>query len=330
MPYGRKRKSAKNKKMSRRIYKNPSISKLKSKKVDTLIEKVAERIAKKEAKKAQIVLIKRNYVFAQFDPRKNLWSQLEDPSTNQPIPFKRVDYQGCLWCINRNIIMLDHSTNQSGNAVQDIQTQEDEVADGNVGTNLIAPAFISSHGRRHGHLIKLHSLSITLRITFDQQERDDDEYLDDDNEGNSFYNRCELRYAIVRVKVTDQVQEDIDNNSELTAEDIFTWDYIGYSSKLDKTEQEIRKRYVKKTLARGRMFINYSRNNSFERTVRLFHKFKNPQIINYEEGDWQGMKPKNYRYYLVARSNAPSDNNLSDKLKPIIMACTKMYYTQSA
>lgn len=296
------------------------------------IERIAERIHKTEASKERINLVKRNYLYSSYVPEDNYWADTVAPAGGfADETYTQIDYTGRVTELS-NIAQVD--VNFLTNAPQNDdpmtgnvdEKSDDEDADG---SGQGAPTE-SMNGRRLHAQIKISAVSAFLRVRSLLMDADYDQYAS-----------ISIRYAFVLWKNDGMnIADGSGDFPKPTAKQLLQFNAIGFHRQLDASIVEAEDTQKIRVLCRGECSLTQTTLKTVEFTKRLFKKFDDPIIINYEPTSQNGQKTAGdlWKLYFVCRSNIPRGitvTNQGDPLfgratthpyKPLVNVCTKVHY----
>ena len=285
-----------------------SKGKLMDKKINTLFEIRAQEIARHEAAKTRVVLVKRNTWFGEYKPLTNYFGR-----------GVFLSFKGLVQELSR-IRLVDIATMANVPVADNLQStdfdeQKDQQADG---TNVLAPQH-DINGERTGQEVLITGCQIKVRAKY--------------NEGGAFLEQPErvediiIKYAIYRVK------EDwgaTPTPTPPTAHQLMTWRPWNYCAAIDDDEQIATYRYKKYTCCEGELKMQARSAGQNVRFGSASVKFKKPHKLEFHLANQDGSLPRHYKYFLVLRSSASSENTGSvpeaSVPKPEIMAFTRLNY----
>lgn len=338
MPYGKKRGRSR-KKFSRKVSKKKygvSIGKLASKRIDSLLEKRMQEIARKESKKDLVKLVDRNYYFGQVDTAANCYTGgrrlFYDGLVTQVCEIDRAD-------INQPLNNPDADPDEA-------KMQEEPDNDGVAQGMLTEPM----HGKRLGDTIKIDGFTISIKAFMDRCPNElwprDLPGANPDEVGtnawhqwftrqaNGSYTRTlpesvYVRWALVRVydrnAQTAPIIAPVPPVSALCP--FRPW---GYTAALDR-ELATDTLWTKKvTLASGKFAFRAGDIHNKDKTINIRRFFKNPLTVQYLAEDQNGQQLVNSRFFFVMRSNIPqlTTTQLVDysPFAPKVMVMFKTHY----
>lgn len=318
----KKRYTKNSKKPSKKDYKKsykPNMGKLMDKKVNTLLEKRMQEIARREDRLMNPSLCLRRFCWVDYDPLTNKFAPLQTAQSNS------FDWDGQLVNLTDKIIKEDAATNPNPNAggignnlvVDDPLTHVlenvDRAADG---PNIITTV-VSADGRRTSDVIYVTGFSLNHRIICDFTD------LAEENE----YDKIDIHIGLVKIRRTYTDAQNL-VPTVYTPKNLLRILPWGYNSSLDKpqVEKEIMT-YRPKILFRDKITIT---NGSDKHNNIIFKNyggsFDPPIKIDYQARDFNA-RSANYDIYLVVRSTVASTGETEDtQSKPYVQTCAKLYY----
>lgn len=311
MGYGRKRKRTGRRRFSRRVSRKKykvSVGKLASKRVDTLIERRMQEIAKKEIKKSIVKLYDRNYYWGTVDKEANAVTQ-----------GRRVFYDG----IVQRICQIDkQDINQVLNAPDaepdDAKMQEEVDADGAVQGMFTQ----TMHGRRVSDIIKVDGFTVSIKSFMDRCPNEFDHGGAGPNAvGNAAWHQWFLRrpngeydrilpetiivkWALVRV-YDDQAPLGPIIQTIPTVESLLPFRPWGYTAALDDDLKNETLLIKKRTLCKGSFSFRADDTRNKDKTITFYKGFKNPLTVKYLPEDQNGQQTVSSRFFFVMRTNVP-------------------------
>lgn len=296
--------------------------KFRDKKINTLIEKKIQTIAKAEALKVRQMLIHRSYCFTRFNLATGLYSAnyFYVKDLNQFIGNgATIDWTGRAIKISQ-IPRVDNASILNV-AVDDVEETEQDEANYGSGVNVVGEIKVR-HGKRINQEIKIHGFSINIRAflrTIPQQSTAvEEDFLDTTNPQ---FNSSTIHWAIV-TKAVDNTSP----NEDLVIKQALRINFWGYSSALDLAENRQKKQQNIRKIMSGKIRMKHSMTMPTIRNVSKYIKLKHPIKIIYEVTDQKGINVENKEVYLVIRSDIPA-SALYLQYKPQVQCVTKVYYT---
>lgn len=285
----------------------PKLHKIIDKKINTVYERRAQEIAKREIAKAHPSLISRNICFQRYDPETNRFGNLADAA------LKWIGWAGRVVELS-NVPQVDIEFNANNPQADDPNTAADESQDaGGVGHG--APTQPNNSNRISDEIM------ITgFGIELDIKTQREDTYAPNAEQNES---PIEIRYGVYLFKDTD-VNMDNAGSALPSTNTLIKWRPFGYNSQLDSNDvldsdtYKIRKIVEYKTKISTKSHI-YSCKRT-KKSIRL----KTPIRIKYKPNDQNGQRPINWKVLFAIMSNVPE---IREDHQPIVCACTKMYYT---
>lgn len=300
--YGRKkyRKKRKGKKM----YK-VSTSKLRDKRINSLIEHRIQDISRREAQASRVKLVHRLFYGGNYDEFQDTWSS-----------SVKVDRAGWTAILHR-IKKADVEMVQNQPAADDPQTfngwsqQGNEALDGDG----LAQGMITQimHGRRSTESVLLTGVSLETRCT-----------LPKDSSLNGARRNAHVQWAVVAIFSDDIVVQPNAVEFEPAPEEIIQLRTMGFTPQIDLDEVEVRKKYKKRVLLKGSSYISRTSEHSAEKNTKKYVKLKTPMRLDYDPTDQNGTQPTKVGLYLVVRSNIAFQSAEEDK--PNFNCVAKLYY----
>lgn len=278
-----------------------SRSQARSKRYDSLVEKVAARVARQEISKAEVTLISREFLFGSYDANTYSWTG-----------GLHLDYAGTVIPL-ANIPLADININASQGITDIPETMDDESAPAGVGIahgSLTVP----KHGTRSSDFIKIKGFSFKLRALMNKRVEATVPTLDS----------CVIKWRLVSVRGDDAFVA----GWEPTAHKLLPMPSFGYSNKLDRDEQQDTADLKVRVLAKGRMFLRCSVIKTDVKERSWYRSFQKPILVKYKPGDQGGETHENVQVFLVMRANIPL-NGTYDDYRPTCFACSKVFYTDA-
>lgn len=290
------------------------------------VSKIATKVAKIEAAKTRINLIKRNFLFpGAFQNGQDPF--VYDKNINEFGPGLPLHWTGRIVELSR-IRHVDIATVANAVVQDDPLTQaEENTIAAQDGTNVLM-SVQSPHGRRSSNQVKITGVSLHVKASCKR-------LLDDATESGydslPLMGATEIRYAVIAWRSDNPQINQTGAGDRPRIEYVLPWKTFGYSSKLDVTEERTHHDTKYKTLLRGTMRLNPQGNGRTQREKSQFVRFKDPILINYEDFDQEGMEPTNWKIFAVFRSNVPFvANGLTQgdytAALPKVLACSKLFY----
>lgn len=284
------------------------------------IANIARQVHQEEIDK----LIKRNFLFGEYNPSLNLWTNLAFPP--------QIGWAGAVVCLS-NFRQVDNQTVPNLAVLNDPSTMINETTQAlQDGANVVAPIVPIQTGRRTGDIILVHGVSAVLRLRAVR------------NGDSNYMEHVKFKYGFYTWrKIT--AQGFIDNTIEPDCRALIKWKPQGYSSSLDNLQELINYQgipyatenlnmqmnsEVSHSLCTGSTTLRYSNFNGIVnlKTVRLYKKFKTPIEIQFKPGDNQtGQKVLNKKLYFAIQTDAPDDVDIEHLYQPFAQVITKLYYT---
>lgn len=304
MPYAKKSnyRGRKGRGRGRGNRKNRKSNLLADKKINTLVERRMQQIAKKEDLKQKQRLIYRQYLFGPYDRTTNVFQG-----------GLTLDFLGIV-CPLAQIQLQDNATMQAVvPAINPVQNPQTYVPPG---ANVIAPA-VASDGFRRSTWISIHGISLEIRSVSRMLAA---------ITGIPRFENATVSYKIITTMYPDSDLtdarpdlEDVGNLSPL----------FGYTPKLDLIDWEETKDFKVRTHFSGKFTHNFS-------TLKTDVKFrkhyinlsKKPIKVEYVAAEQNGRRVTRWKPFLILQCDIPSGQP-QDVYKPLIHACTKLYYTDA-
>lgn len=284
----------------KRRYKMPTVAKLASKKLDSLIEKRISEISKKEIENLRETLIFRAFLYQEYDEDTNLF-------TTNPNNYELINWDGRRFDITDKIIKADNASVVNVPQADDPSTLINEALDG-MGVNVVAP-IKTMNGRRVGSHIDVYGIQTEIRAE------------------NPADKSVTIFYKIVSVVAGDALTDVLAHPQANKI--LCKRRHYGYSSKLDLDwKAEISGNPLRvRTIAKGQIrlrakFDDDERKGFTKSNTRL----SRPIHIEYEETDQKGSSASR-KIYFVVRSTCPS-NAANNANRPKVGVCIKMYYKE--
>lgn len=274
-------------------------SKLADKRINTLVEVRMEEVAKKEAAKVRINLIKRNYLFAHFNLTTYQWTPLGNN-------IDRIPFSGAVVELSA-IPHADVEFIANAPPVDNVFTANDESQDGDgVGQGMPEK---SLHGRRTSELVLLTGCSLNVKVTTPIAP------------AAPSLDSVTVRYNIVAWK-----HRDMDTaTTTATAEMCLPWHphAFGYSPSLDVRTRQLQTDEKIRVLAKGSLTLSSSTIRNNIKFGKCSARFKTPIYLDYRPDDQNGQFPKSWKILACFRSDVP-DTMLAQA--PRLAVCSKLYY----
>lgn len=268
-------------------------------------------------------LIHRQYLFAEYNPRSNLWSELSAGS--EVVDWDVSNKQVCV----SNIRHVDIATMANNPVADNPETMRDESAQALAdGQNVLMPQF-PMNGRRSSDTIAVYAVSALVRLRVVRINP------------NIYQDKVTFKFGFYTWTKIDQ-NGLLDNNDNPNIATLVKWMPQGYSAQLDdiptganyqgipyatRNLEMLMNSEKVKVLTQKEEQVNIS---SIEgsvnmRTVRLYKEFKDPIIIKYYPNSQEGYRHLNQKLYFAIRSDLP--NQITADIEPLAQVCTKVYYT---
>lgn len=268
-------------------------------------------------------LINRQYLFADYDPRTNLWTRFNAGS--EVVDWDTTDRLVCV----SNIRHVDMATVPNQAVADNPETMRDEQAQALAdGPNMIMPLF-PMNGRRSSDTVAVYAVSALVRLRAVRINP------------NIYQDKVTFKFGFYSWTKIDATGH-LDNNTNPNIQTLVKWLPQGYSSQLDDLTAGANYQGIPyatrnldmlmnsekvKVLTQKEEIVNIS---SIEgsvnmRVVRLYKEFKDPIILKYDPNDQQGFKHLNQKLYFAIRSDIP--NLITADIEPLANVCTKLYYT---
>lgn len=288
------------------------------------VSKIATKVAKIEAAKTRINLIKRAFIFpAAFQGGQPPF--VYDNLTHEFGPGLPVHWTGRIVELSR-IRHRDSATVPNQAVLDDplTQAEEDVVAAGD-GPNMIMPVR-SPHGRRTSTQIKLTACSLHVKAACERLQDSGDQLGFDTL---PLMGATEIRYSIVAWRSEDPATNQQGQGDLPQVADVLPWKTFGYSSKLDIDEERDHNDTKYKTLLRGSIKLNPSGKNRVQAEKSHFVRFKDVILLNYLERDQEGSMPTTWKICAIFRSNVPELAGAQGDYvaaTPKVLAVSKLFY----
>lgn len=282
------------------------------------IADIAKQVHHEETPK----LIHRQYLYSNYDPNTNYWTELAPGS-------QVVDWiQDKAVCVTE-IRHTDQATVPTIPVVSNPETMRDEAAQAaQDGPNVIMPVF-PMNGRRTSDTIAVYAVSALVRLRVVRIQP------------SVYQDKVMFKFGFYSWTKID-ASGHLDHTNNPSIQTLVKWKPFGYSAQLDDQTQAtgyqgipyatrnlemIMNSEKVKTLSQKEENVNIS---SIEgsvnmKVVRLYKEFKDPIIIRYDPRDQEGYKHLNEKIYFAIRSNLP--NLETANIEPLVNVCTKLYYT---
>lgn len=283
----RRKRYGKNKKYS------TTISRLRDKSINTLLEKRMQEIAQAQVLKN----IYRKYVFG-----------AQDLDTNEFQTAEQVTWKGTVHHISS---VEKEDVDQIVNMPEAFESEAPMEAmdnDGGLQGMIRDPVY----GHRRTDVIKVQGLQIQMRVLLPFQVDASDAQVT-------------LRWQVVAVKRPENMLA----FNEPWARQLITWNPFGYSRKLDNAYTLQQGQFKKKKLLGGFMKLRYSTIRSQERFVTKYIRFPNPIVIQFLPAEQNGqiIREDSWKFFFVARSTCADANAATHA--PTINVCSKLYYVEA-
>lgn len=270
-------------------------------------------------------LIKRQYLFASYNPRDNLWRELAPNS--EIVDWDTSDKKVCV----SSLRIVDQATVPNAPVTNNPDTMRDESAQAlQDGTNVLMPQFPIQMGRRTSDQINIYALGALLRLRVVRVNP------------STYQDKVTFKFGFYSWTKIDATGF-LDNTNQPAIETLVKWSPFGYSSQLDNllvganyqgipyatTNLNMLLNSEKvKVLAEKEVTVNISSimGSVNMKTIRLYKEFKDLIPIQYDpSGDNQdGRKHLNQKIYFAIRSDLPNLETIN--IEPRAQVCTKMYY----
>lgn len=306
MPYARKRfrkrrRRRKGKSTKRKVV-TLSSRQARTKKYDSRIEVVIARVARQEIQRGEIRLLKRMYLFTNYDATTNAFAN----------NGKRIDWTGQVVPVSR-VAQADIefvSTASPADLPETAMIDESDVSALGVGRGTYD---LPSDGFRVKDKIRVKGFSLKIRCFRHILAAGSDPSFD-----NSI-----LHWRLVHVRsekfVTDPLYEPY-------AEELLPIRPWGYSAKLDPSEANVSANMKYRVLMKGSIKLKPSLLNCHQTNRSRYWSPKKPLLLQYEPDDQTGEKPMKGALFLVFRSNIP-DGEPYEIYHPWVQAVCKLNYT---
>lgn len=293
--------------MARKIRRRRNISKLRDKKINTIVEKRMQEIAIKEHDRNTEKLIYRQYLWGAYNMDTNAFN------AGSPL-----DFTGMITALAA-IQKLDNATAPAVPPMANpYQTPSTQIPPG---VNVIGPIY-GKDGFRVSSNISIVAISMELDIRQPRIVQDSNlvpplaEFAPD-------YSYCDVHWSIIGAEW---------DGSEAVgavpdAREVCSIPLFGYSSKLDKeyTQTDLGGDLKKKTIAKGKVRMKISVGSTSTKMVKRYIKFKRPIRYTYTDADQNGQQVIGQKLFLVVRSTIPSGVP-HQVYRPLIRAVTKVFY----
>lgn len=264
--------------------------------IKEMVKDECREIARQEIRKNRLNLVKRNYLFGEYDPEHNEFADgLQIDFTGLVVPLSQIGLNDAAAIVNVPPTDIP-------------ETMEDENADGD-GVNQVAE-IQTRHGRRTTDSIKLTGASLDVRVKYVK-----------DTTAETDYDQVEVRYAILALKVrsTDAGVAFVDP----PARRLLEWNPFGYSPALDTVLNQEMSEDIVKVICKGKTFVTANEMYTDIKFDNIYKRLNTPLTLNFAPGDQNGTTPLRWRIYAVFRSSVPA---ALDDYQPIVHAAAKLYY----
>jgi len=298
MPYvkrrGRKRRYRKKKKvvtLSRR--------QARTKKYDSVLERVAARVARLEIKKTKVLLTKRVYWFGQYAMNQNLFSNSMAIGWGGQITE--------LSNIQKTDIEIIANAPQGDNALS-LMVNENLDQDG-VGQGQITKLM---DGRRSSDKVRCSSISVGIRVDVEGIPHEDVPEI---------YDGVWLHYGVYSLRHP---------NNAIPGEagwpqpaELMPLPRFGYEPTLDAQDANDTATFKKRTIIRGKVFMPYRKDRCQVKFVSKHKKWT--ELLQYDPLEQNGQNCLKSKLFLVVRSDVANHLDHND-YRPSIIAYTKLRY----
>lgn len=275
-----------------------------TKKYDSVVERVCARVARIEIQKNEVRLISRKHILGTYDRQLFLWTN--------PTP---IDVRGVVIPMSR--IPLTNVTMQAAIPALDIpETMENEsLANTGLAMGILTQ---TAHGYRSKDFIRVSGFSLFLRAFVERRVEATVPAME----------YSELRWRLVSVRSTDAQDGPIGPTPGWKPDpwEVLIWPRPdGYSAKLDHQDAQLTDDLKTKILCRGRVKFQYRLDKSDYHISTKYCTFKKPILIQYRPGDQSGGFHESSQLFLVFRSNVSSDQSVQN-YRPRVCGVTKLHY----
>lgn len=287
------------------------------------IAEIARQVHDEETDK----LIKRDYLFGDYDAEQNLWSAFVPPN----VVDDKVYWSGRVVCMT-NFRKVDNQTRTNIAVVNDVQTMRNETTQAlEDGQNVVAPDVPLQTGRRTSNSILIHAVSAVIKLKAIRT-----------NEDPEFYSEhVKFKYGFYTFRKIDP-NGFIDWATEPGIRSLIKWKPQGYSNSLDNLTSIIGYQGMPFATVNLEMLMNsektrklvqddftlrFSNFNNIPniKTVRIYKTFKDPIEINFDPKSQTGREVLNQKVFFAIQSDMPAA--LSEFYEPRAQVITKVYYT---
>lgn len=289
------------------------------------IAKIAKQVHEEEIDK----LIKRNYLFGEYNPRTNLWTNLANP------PF-------CYWETGRIVCLSDFRIQDNETvpnvpvANNDDTMRNEMIQGGQDGPNVIAPDTQLQTGKRLSGTVRIHAVSALIRMKVNYIQQQIGTVL-----LPAYTDSVQFRYGFFTHRKLDP--NGVFNNAvQPDILSLLKWRPFGYSSQLDNLTANVNDAgipYATRnlqmllendkivTLTKDKTNVRISGFNSFPNVVvkRIYHKLKKPIDIMFHPDNQSGSEVLNQKLYFACQTDI--SQQLNTAIFPEIQCCTKLHYT---
>lgn len=273
------------------------------------VTKIASKVARLEAAKNRISLVKRNYLFPEA-----LGIPVYTPTTNVFSNGLPCDWLGYRVRMMR-VPLQDVDMVVNAPEFDDPLTQDNEFLDGDG----LAQGQItkSQHGRRTGNVIKLSGIGINIRLRLPPGTG-----MTTHSPDPKLFGKVEFKWAVVLWR-SNQMANPLIHPEVHELLEYRPW---GYTPKLDIDLSRFHKDVKIRTLMSGKTTLRQTDSNQVDRYISRFLRLKDPIEIKYQVGDQNGTASESWRCYFVCRSNVPASDADYDSVRPQVVACSKCFY----
>lgn len=342
------RKSTRNNRNKSRRRKNAkksykvSVARLASKKIDSLLERRIQEIARQE----QVTLICRRWCAGGDAQNIEMQPALGEDAQNKSYhTYKKALAEPTVF---KNMISI-----QKIDVEQPVNNPQLPAPD--QGGAQQGMEIISRHGKREKDLVKIKAISLEFRLKSDygMTELADESNSDASAKLQDYYarNQGHISFEYKVVMVQSENNNVLICDPEEVAKKALPYDEFGYSSKLDPDYKEIQRATRYKTLMKGKVNCSpgvvwnklghdanapgaddspsFSVSPVYKEWTQ-YKKFNKPIEIQYAPNDQDGIEKVKHDIFLVYKSNvkAASANPLDTACAPRIACISKVYYTE--
>lgn len=304
---GRKRRRSR-RKGSKKKYR-VSVRRLKSKKIDSLLERRIKQIAVKEDRKNELVLVKRLQIFGTYDILTNEFGPgvLLD-WTGQIVDISSIPKSDINFLVN--VPPLDDPLTVDGaSAVFDVDAGDENMDGDGAGQGMLSAKL---QGKRSSEIIQTRSISIGLRARVRGIQVG----------GNAQnFDGSWVHYAVVAVKSRSLMVPGYTPHPE----QVLPMKRFSMERALDTEQAAIsgNKDFTYKTVIRGKMFLRQRRDRCDVKFAQKHAKYQHRITFDPEDQNGQNVI-QGRKLYLVLRSDVP--DSADDSYKPEILCYSKLRY----